>query len=670
MKLVFDNEEALFSVKCLIAALLSFYLASSIGLPHPYLGVTTSFATGQALSGASLSKSMFRLIGTLLGGGVAVVLLPTFVNEPLVLAAALAAWLGLCVYFALLDRTPRAYAFLLAGYTTSFIGFPNVDQPGAIFDVASLRVQEISIGILASGLVHSFVFPRTVAKALVGQAGAALELAERWSLACLSGAGEGWEELARLTTALNELDQLAIHLSFDTDRRTPSRRTVHAFQDKLALILPLGSTIDDRLAEIRRMPGGAPAPITRLVERVSDWLRQGAGRREAVSLIEEARSLERLGAGGSIWREMLVLNFLERLQMLIAAHNDCRLLCEQIRRPSWRDGLAELLYGAPQRARHLDPGLALRAAAGTAAAILLGSLFWIATGWKDGGQALSIAAAVCALYASAADAPAAAFRFVIGSAAGVACAILYGFVVLPRATDYVTVAAALAPAFLLLGSMLARPSMASVSAGAMIALPTTVGLNLSYNSDFAGALNTALALLIGAAFAVVMLALFQTDNAVSVARLRRACFRAIARRAGGNFDHAHEWLSEMLDRVSLLSPKLARLGGDAGGTLLDALRKVRIGYVAGELGALSLEASALEQERIARSLSGVRRYFDGLASTDPKVPPPELLSDIDGAVAAFAADPVPERRRQGLVLLTGLRRNLFPLARPYDGAVA
>jgi uncharacterized membrane protein YccC len=407
------------------------------------------------------------------------------------------------------------------------------------------------------------------------------------------------------------------------------------------------------------------------VQRVAAWLRQGAGRQEAASLIEDARALENLARGGSIWREMLVLNFLERLQALIAAHRDCRVLFEQIRRPGWREGLAELLHGVPPRARYLDPGAALRAAAGTAAALLLGSFFWIGTAWKDGGQALAITAAVCALYASAADASHAAFRFVIGAAAGLACAILYGFVVLPRATDYVTVAAAIAPGFLLLGSLLARPSMAPVAAGAMIAFPTTAGLDLAYSPDFAGVLNSALALLVGAAFAVVMLALFQTVGArASIARLRRACFRAISRRAGGNFGHAHEWLSEMLDRVSLLSPKLARLGGDAGGALLDALRKVRIGYVAGELGALSREASGLEQDRIARSLSGIRRYFDALDAANPEAPPPELLSDIDGAVAAFAVDAVPERRRRGLVLLTSLRRNLFPLASPYDGAVA
>jgi hypothetical protein len=53
------------------------------------------------------------------------------------------------------------------------------------------------------------------------------------------------------------------------------------------------------------------------------------------------------------------------------------------------------------------------------------------------------------------------------------------------------------------------------------------------------------------------------------------------------------------------------------------------------------------------------------------VPPDEdLLTELDRTVALFAADPSPGRRRQGLVILTSLRRNLFPAAPAYAEAVA
>ena len=64
-----------------------------------------------------ISKAFFRMLGTLLGAAAAVVFLPAFVNEPIVLSFVLALWLGLCVYVSYLDRAPRSYVFLLAGYT-------------------------------------------------------------------------------------------------------------------------------------------------------------------------------------------------------------------------------------------------------------------------------------------------------------------------------------------------------------------------------------------------------------------------------------------------------------------------------------------------------------------------------------------------------------------------
>ena len=118
-------------------------LHDRIGLTRPYWAITTSYLVAQPLAGAVLSKAVFRVAGTVLGATAAVVLVPAFVNEPVALSLALALWLGVCLYFSLLDRTPRAYIFLLAGYTASIIGFPSVETPGEIFNVSILRVQEI-----------------------------------------------------------------------------------------------------------------------------------------------------------------------------------------------------------------------------------------------------------------------------------------------------------------------------------------------------------------------------------------------------------------------------------------------------------------------------------------------------------------------------------------------
>src|ERR1700761_7889117 len=106
-----DVEEALFSVKCFLAAMLAFYIALRIGLTRPYWAVTTSYIVAQPLAGAVLSKAVFRVIGTILGAAAAVVLVPNLVNAPELLSLGLALWLGLCLYISLQDRTPRSYIF-------------------------------------------------------------------------------------------------------------------------------------------------------------------------------------------------------------------------------------------------------------------------------------------------------------------------------------------------------------------------------------------------------------------------------------------------------------------------------------------------------------------------------------------------------------------------------
>src|ERR1700745_3642698 len=130
--------------------MLAYYIGLRIGLDRPYWALITCYVTAspQPLAGAILTKSIARVLGTVLGSAAAVVLVPNLVNVPPALALALSLWLGLCTYLALLDHTPWAYIYVLAGYTASIVGFPCVDAPGTVFNVAILRVQEIILALL------------------------------------------------------------------------------------------------------------------------------------------------------------------------------------------------------------------------------------------------------------------------------------------------------------------------------------------------------------------------------------------------------------------------------------------------------------------------------------------------------------------------------------------
>lgn len=160
----FDRHTLLFSANSFAAAMLALYIGFALGLPRPYWAMTTAYIVSQPLAGAVRSKAVYRVLGTILGAMAAVALVPNLVNAPWLLSAALSLWVGGCLTISLLDRTPRSYVLMLAGYTAAIIGFPSVGQPGAIFDVAVSRVIEIGLGILCATLVHSLVFPAPSAR--------------------------------------------------------------------------------------------------------------------------------------------------------------------------------------------------------------------------------------------------------------------------------------------------------------------------------------------------------------------------------------------------------------------------------------------------------------------------------------------------------------------------
>ncbi|MGY2736279.1 FUSC family protein [Sphingomonas sp. UYP23] len=675
----FGWKEALFSVKCLIAAVLAYYIALRIGLTRPYWAVTTSYIVAQPLAGAALSKAAFRVMGTVLGAAAAVVLVPNLVNAPELLSLGLALWLGVCLYISLLDRTPRAYVFLLAGYTASIIGFPSVAAPDAIFTTAVLRVQEITIGILCGALIHGFVFPQTVTATLLSRVNAILADAERWSRDSLAGLADSRldRDRRRLALDINELHQLSIHLPFDTARLQPRVRTLRALQAELSMLLPLASAVDDRIRELLR---GADAPrpeALALIEDVRSWLAAAPPMAErnaaADALIARARALEPSVAEPLLWRDALRLSLLARLAELIDAHRNARDLLDQMRSPlraPLNPGVARLLARTARRPLHRDRGIALRAAAGTVATILIGCLFWIGTGWADGAGAVLIAGVCCALFGNSDDPAPSIMAFFYGTILGLTVAAIYAFAILPRVTDFVTLIAVLAPAMLIGGVFLSRPRTTLVTLGALLGGINTVGLNDRYGGSFDSFVNGGISQLIGTIFAVVTVGLFQTIGADTAARrLIRAGWRELAQRSNAKGPpDAAGWVARMLDRIGLLAPRLALQDKDPGKPLLDALSDLRVGVAIGELRQLRLDGTPDDAANITPVLLGVGAHYRALRPDRPAPPEPLLLADLDSAIGSLAGSSEPARARAGVLALTSLRRNLFPGAPAYGVA--
>jgi uncharacterized membrane protein YccC len=175
-----DRHAALvYALRTFAAAMLAFSIALLLDMPRPYWAMASVYITSNLFTGATTSKAVYRILGTLIGAAGTIVLVPNLVNAPELLSLGIALWVGTCLYLSLIDGTPRSYVFLLAGYTVALLGFPIVSMPQSAFDIVVSRVQEITLGIVCASVVAMLVLPRSVASAVTAQTDAWLAGARR-----------------------------------------------------------------------------------------------------------------------------------------------------------------------------------------------------------------------------------------------------------------------------------------------------------------------------------------------------------------------------------------------------------------------------------------------------------------------------------------------------------
>ncbi|WP_095448210.1 FUSC family protein [Ochrobactrum quorumnocens] len=619
-----DADAILFSAKSFAAAMLAYYISLRIGLPKPFWAIVTVYIVSQTSAGASLSRGVYRFAGTFIGAIATVAIVPNFVNNPIVCSMILAGWIGLCLFFSLLDRTPRAYAFVLAGYTASLIGFPSVLDPGGVFETASVRVQEISIGILCAVLIHRYILPKRMTGQFTGKLSATLGDARRLAGDALSGTpGENRRDRHQLAADLLAIQGLATHLPYDP-APTPPRQILQLIHDRLARLLWLAAEIEDRIEALRLGDGNASGELIALVGDIGAWAANAeAEDREATAsqLITRARSVQKsLGADATMPGDRLAANLAGHLAEMVGLLQDCDRLEQKIAATGRLRDVTSL-HG-PMRAKgyvyHRDPRMAGRAALGAIVGILIGCAFWIWSAWPEGGMAVSILGVCCTLFGNF-DAPVPfVVKYIIGSIYGVVISLIYSFVILPQVTDFHVLVAVLAPAFLFAGSLQARLPTTFMALGITLTIPILSGLGPHYTGDFATSLNSVIALFAAVVFGAVSMSLFQAvpvDAAIN--RLLRLSRRDVGRRVLAAAPHEARWASLMIDRTALLLPRLRLTGKAYPDVLDDTLHHLRIGHVAGQIRKMIPQIKGEAGVELSELLSVIARRFSGRKSSTP-----------------------------------------------------
>src|ERR1700759_4479100 len=251
-----SGRDWIFSAKTFASSMLALWIALRLGLDRPYWAMATAYIVAQPLTGAMRSKSAYRFYGTLLGAVACLALIPNLVDAPVVLIAALSLWIGGCIYFSVLDRTPRSYVFLLAGYSVALIGFPLVDAPDTVWDVVLARVEEITLGIVCTTVIGSVVFPIPLGPALTARLDNWIQNAADWTVGGLSlAADRGAAAAPRRKVAGDavEIAALATHLAYDTSNLQTATVPVAILHQRVVLLLPVVSGAADRIRTLREI---------------------------------------------------------------------------------------------------------------------------------------------------------------------------------------------------------------------------------------------------------------------------------------------------------------------------------------------------------------------------------------------------------------------------------
>src|SRR5258706_2258425 len=126
-------------------------------LENAYWAGGTAAIVCQPQLGASLRKGWFRMIGTIIGAVVIVVLTGCFSQDRIAYPGLIALWGGLCAFAATVLRNFASYAAALAGSTAAIIATANLGATGGaspdVFLVAIRRASEICIGIACACVV-------------------------------------------------------------------------------------------------------------------------------------------------------------------------------------------------------------------------------------------------------------------------------------------------------------------------------------------------------------------------------------------------------------------------------------------------------------------------------------------------------------------------------------
>lgn len=496
-------------IKLLIALYAAAWFAMLFELEQPSTSMITVALLMHPQSGMVLAKSFYRAIGTVCGCLVGILLIGLFGQQPEWFLTCLAVWIGICAAGAVLYRNFMSYGFVLSGYTAAIVTMPVINNPTDVFDSAVMRLSEVMLGILVSGIVADILWPDRMRASL--RATARNQFDKLVGFVRSSMLGEvprtKMEEInldfVRSSVAFEDLRASAIFEDPEVRARSQGIRVLNQqFMDAATTFQSLHHFINRLLRNDNR---GVAAALFSLYRPLGESLAtySGAAQSDIRELherliacrrvIAELAATLRSGFDGDALVEFDVgSELVARITDELAHYAETESSLRATRVKSGGDRVRFL--------RSNDYTVAFVTFLRTTLAMGAVSAFWVESAWPSGANALLNAVIFCALYA-AAPTPVKRiaqlwYGFALGSALGLLC--LFG--PLPNSEGFSALIAATAAPFIFGAWLTARSQFAGMGLGCCVGMINTLALNNAMSFDFAASLNAVLASLIGVAF--------------------------------------------------------------------------------------------------------------------------------------------------------------------------
>jgi uncharacterized membrane protein YccC len=635
------------------AVSLALYSAFWLELDNPYWAGVSAAIVCQPQLGASLRKGWFRMVGTMIGAVLSMVLVACFPQDRILLLGGWAAWGAACAFAATLLRNFASYAAALAGITTAIImadllGAVGGVDANAAFLIAVARASETCLGVVCAGVVL----------AATDLGGAQRRLAVQFA------------DLSAAITAGVTATLSSAGCTF-TDTQSVRREFIRA-------VVALDPVIDQTLgesAELRYYSPVLQSAVDGLFSAISGWraiasthaLSAGETRHEAVTILEtlplELRSASQPGAGARWIRDPVALYrscelTVRRLIALRAETPSLRLLADK--GAQTLAGVAHALNGLallvadparqiPRRGikqfRVADWLPALVNAGRAFITIGTAALVWIVTAWPGGGAAVAFTTIVTLVLAPRAEqAYNAAIGFTAGAFLDVVLAAIVAFAVLPALDIERFAGFSLVLAFFIvpIGALLAqakKPRQVGLfTAMTLLFIPILrPGNPMTYDPETF--YNTGMAIVCGAGFGALSYRLLPPlSPAFRTRRLLALTLRDLRHLAMGRTQQ--DWEGLAFGRLSAMPDQATPL---QRAQLLVALSTgceiIQLRQIASPLGLgpeLNAALAALAEGSSAKAIARFSRLDAVLAAMVPSESPRQVVLRARGSILALS----------------------------------